>query len=552
MKRIILSLFISSMWLAFPFYSYAEERIDSIAFIMRAMDGDLSEDESIEAESYLEYAKVYIDYKRFKTADAEIAKAKNIIAGRHYPKLDETINYLNSMREEETQVYLAAVEAGSESKLNDYIKAYNNTEATYYTEAKNCIKDLKLWDVATSKNTKEAYQEYLKQSEFKGFAEVANNRINQFQMEEDWANIKDGIVETEYRDFVAKYPNSPYIDRANGILAVYDAAHLCDQGQYVDAYQLFSKAKLYIEIPSHLQDEYELSCHAEQYKGIANSSIDEAMSYLNMYPQGMYAVTASNRIAMLKAENFGEIGVTYQGALMYAKDTETRNYIDAKANEYACKLADNFANDKCYNKAYNWSKNSDTRLYVEQKAEADKRRRHYLRWHDRVTCGWEFFSDYNGDFLGAGTGLYVKFGRCTEDKSDFINFSLGAKYTYNTYVGSDDEISDLGMECHQISGVAQLRFNLFRWGTGRFYIGGAGEYAYTFSGDLEIDGPAVQGQLGYNSRHFDICVYYKQFLDYDGPEFSVYEYDYYYNSYYPSYYQIDDKFRAGIQMTFYF
>lgn len=547
MKKFAKPLFIFTILFSFSTESFAYEPVDIIAdFMESSVSEELNEDESVEAESYLETAQVYITDKRFKSADKAISKAKAIVGDRYFKMLDDVNNFLTSMRAEETRIYISAIETGSEAALNDYIREYNYSEATYYVEAKNCIKDLKLWDIALTKNTKEGYQEYLNQSEFKGFANVANERIMQFQMEEDWAMIKDGIVEAEYRNFVAKYPNSPYIDRANGVLAVYDAAHLCDQGQYIDAYQLFNKAKLYIEIPSHLQDEYELASHAEQYKNIYYSSIEEASNYLKLYPQGMYATTASNRIAVLKADNFGVEGVTYQDALSYAKDSQTRDYIDQKANEYACKLANNFANDKCYNKAYEWSKDSDTRQYVGEKAESDKRRRHHLRWHDRVTCGWEFFSDYNGDFLGAGTGLYVKFGRCTKEKSDFINFSLGAKYTYNTYIGSEESFDYFDLQGHQIAGVAQLRFNLFRWGTGRFYIGGAGEYSYTLSGDLDIEGLAVQGQLGYNSRHFDIGLYYKQFLDYEGV--AVYT-----NDYYISYEEIlDDKFRAGVQMTFYF
>lgn len=545
MKKVIYSLLVVAMGLMTPVASYGfeEDAFETLKKLSRATE--------VEVEAHLEMAQEFINGRYFKKADDYIAKARALVGGNESPQIDAVQEYLDQMRAEEKEVFDAAVAAASEDALNAYIKQYNGHkgQATYYEEAKNCIKDLKLWNVAEAQNTKQSYQSYLEQSEYKVFAGVAQEKVATFQMEEDWAGIKDGVVESEYRAFVAKYPASPYAEQAKGILAVYDAAHLCDQEQYIEAFQLFEKAKGYTGIPSHLQDEYELACHAEQYKGIANASVDEAMGYLSSFPSGMYATVASNRIAVLKADNFGGIGSTYQDAMSYAKDAATRNYVDAKANEYACKLADNFANTKGYDEAYRWSKDSETRQYVERKVKVDKDRRHYLRWHDRVTCGWEFLSDFNGEFLGAGTGLYIKFGRCTEDKSDFLNFSLGAKYTYNTYVGSDyDILSTFDLAGHQVSGVAQLRLNLFRMWTGRFYIGGAGEYSYTFSGDLDIDGLAVQGQLGYNSRHYDICFYYKQFLDYKGVECN-YDSDW---DLFDVNETLEDKSRIGLQMTFYF
>lgn len=386
---------------------------------------------------------------------------------------------------------------------------------------------------------------------------------SQSNEETEWMKIKDGKNEQGCRDFIAKYPNSQYAEHVASIIALYDAVHYFDQGNYGEACEQFGKAMVYNELTADMKEKYEYALHAEKYKYIGSASLKDAHIYLQDYPQGMYATQASNRIAHLMADGFdneqrydysesGPNGYNYNDALAYAKDFETYQYVkncsNAKAERYYY-----YANEET-NSSLKWAQDKKTVSYVEDKYKAYLNRRF---WWNRFALGWEYFSnDYSANTYGIGMGFTFRIGRYEDsyyfpgDDDDLSPFNIifGAKWVYNqVYLGwkrlDDYEFNQFG---HHLIGSVQLRWNIKEVGRrrsryGSWYFGGGGEYSYKFGGDLNLGGAYVVGQFGYAMRNWDIGVYYKH---------RVYEEV----SKYPllNEYIDDDNYRIGLSMILYF
>ena len=341
---------------------------------------------------------------------------------------------------------------------------------------------------------------------------------SQSNEETEWMQIKDGKNEQGCRDFIAKYPNSQYAEHVASIIALYDAVHYFDQGNYGEACEQFGKAMVYNELTADMKEKYEYALHAEKYKDIGSASLEDAHIYLQDYPQGMYATQASNRIAHLMADGFTKY--SYNDALAYAKDFETHQYVTNASNTEARSIA-RYSTDRTF--ALKWAQNKATKSYVEKEIRSKENRDFRALW---FALGWECFSnDYSANTYGIGTGFSFRIGRYNyrrkwsskgyhETLSPF-NVIFGAKWMYNqVYHGwkklDDYDFNQFG---HHLIASAQLRWNIREigesWHYGSWYFGGGGEYSYKFGGDLNLGGTYLVGQVGYAMPGFDIGIYYK-------------------------------------------
>lgn len=364
--------------------------------------------------------------------------------------------------------------------------------------------------------------------------------------EEDdaWIKIKDGEEEQAYRDFLAKYPNSQYAEQAASVVALYDAVRLYDQEKYDEAYEQFRKAMVYNSLSTEMTEKYENCHHAIIYKGVGNGSESSAREYLQAFPNGIYATEASNNIARKMADGFdngnsysksGPLGYSYNDAMAYAKDFETYQYVKNKSNEKAKKHY-LYADEKT-NSSLKWAQDEATKLDVEDKYTA------YLNsdfwddfWDDRLALGPEFnFLDFASNTYGLDLGLSFRIGRYSGYSTSPFTFICGVKYRFHTEyaIGKGKEYD--AAEGHHVVGSCQFRLNYKEAGDGSWYLGIGGEYSHYFSGDLNLGGAYFIGQFGYAIRNFDIGIYYKH---------RVYKEEK--NEW------IDDNFRIGIPLTFYF
>ncbi len=70
----------------------------------------------------------------------------------------------------------------------------------------------KVWEKSVTRNTLEAYEQYIAKYPDGKHAAFAMQKI---EMEEAWQNALEEKTEKKYKEFIAKYPNSPYNEDAN-------------------------------------------------------------------------------------------------------------------------------------------------------------------------------------------------------------------------------------------------------------------------------------------------------------------------------------------------
>ena len=143
-------------------------------------------------------------------------------------------------------------------------------------------------------------------------------------------------------------------------------------------------------------------------------------------------------------------------------------------------------------------------------------------WKDRIRLGWNILGyEMNSDILAIKTGLKLRFGK----HSDAFNLILGCDYTYHAvyasaYGDSWWSVSDFDYYTilHQLSFNATIRFNLFKVGVSKFYIGNEFETGIKLAdGKYSVENKnwpiATAPQIGFNCKHFDFGLYYKKFID---------------------------------------
>lgn len=116
-----------------------------------------------------------------------------------------------------------AYESKSIEYLERFIESYPN-ETLYIEEARRIIQQM-AFEIVTTKNTLEAYEEYIGKYpnsvyvvKAKQWIEVNSKRIMEKREEEDYNSAKQTHTIESYNEFISKYPNSKYYNYAREIM----------------------------------------------------------------------------------------------------------------------------------------------------------------------------------------------------------------------------------------------------------------------------------------------------------------------------------------------
>lgn len=176
-------------------------------------------------------------------------------------------------------------------------------------------------------------------------------------------------------------------------------------------------------------------------------------------------------------------------------------------------------------------------------------------WKERFQLGMGMEMDYN-DMFSVGGRLRFKFG----DYDDFFNLSLGLQYSYYVWLG--DEMS---LEAHQISLPAVMKFNVCKLGYAgkcRYYLAGGTGYNFNVSASYSdyLNGNVKEkkmlrpyswsliGETGFAWRRWELGFYYRHDMQ---PLFNQ-RYIYEHEDYYSVEKGINNRYRFGFSLMFYF
>lgn len=458
-------------------------------------------DKSAMIQQKIKKAQACINSGQFATAETLLRGVLKLAPGNRHAKalLVSCEEGVKKQKMKELQAFNDACSQATPFALQSFISKYPKSEKV--NDAKNRLQDYKLWHVASSKNTLDAYNDYLSKSVLKAYQNEAYIAINKLSEEKEWNNCKDGTNEEKISAFITLYPNSVHVGQAKYFLNIIRGEKNYASGYNYTAYEYYKNADAYKTLTGVPAIHYQELKEARELSEILQSESETKVSaFLQTLPyNSVHRDEVSNRLAILKATNLTLFSSKYSmdDAMSFAKDSQTRaivkQYIDSVKN---------------MRKSY------------------EKRQRALSRqewWEDRVSVGWNIVHvDYLNDCMGIGSGMKLKLGKW----SDAINFIVGIEYSYHLYINPDyDDYSYDEDEtypiAHQISIPVGLRFNTFSLGSKyKLFIGCNAVFGFNIAcGDdilkevVNKNNIAVEPQIGVGSRYFDFGIYYMQYLD---------------------------------------
>ena len=389
----------------------------------------------------------------------------------------------------EKNAYQTACHTGTLDAFKTFLKKYPRSQ--YSKDIQNRIKDFDLWNVAKRSNTIQAYESYLRNSQFKTFSSEANAAINDLKAIVEWENIKSTNNLNIVQSYIRKYPKSSKITDARKKEHELKGVQFFNEGNLEDAYREFIEAGGKYSLAYENRLAYD-KCQEHHEFSLLNSYTNEAdlRAFMTRYPNSMYSDQVSNLMAICLAKNLtmysGEY--SYNSALSYAKDESTRNqvkaYYEARKREYS---------------------------------ESKKRLRKIKRQRDGgvVNFGFEVFDlglntsqdeDLDVEYtMYYNMGLSLKFGNYKAP----VQFEIGAKLgvsVYTLWYGSDYETK----AAFHMPLYARLKIGLGGGTYSKWYIDGVGYYNAIKESLLESDYSASV-VFGVAWRHWDWrMIYYKQ------------------------------------------
>lgn len=412
----------------------------------------------------------------------------------------------------EKQRYELACTKGTLEAFQEYIKLY--PKGKYVTDVKNRIEDYNLWSQALKLNTIEAYNNYINSSKFKSFKDEANEAIKELQSKEKWESIKLSKSIYEIERFVRDYPKSSCIDKAKKRIHELNGVNYYTANDLLNAYKEFNNAGGRSALELTNQSKFDKCQEYWDYNNLTDYSTEEKLiSFLNKYPSGRYSNEVSNKVAMSKAKSLTMYSgnYSYNEALGFAKDETTRNivkrYYEARQKEYS--------------------------QYKKEQRRIKRRRNGGI-----VNFGIEFMdlafnpsmyddTDIDIDYvMYYNIGLGIKFGNYKSP----VQFEIGAKpglVLYTLWYDYEDETKT----SFHLPLYARLKLGLWSGYSSKWYIDGVGYYNAIKESFLENDYSVSVG-FGVSWRHWDWRIlYYKQdigtthiYQDYNflGTSFSYY------------------------------
>lgn len=389
----------------------------------------------------------------------------------------------------EKNAYQVACQTGTLDAFNTFLKKYPRSQ--YSKDIQNRIKDFDLWNVAKRSNTIQAYESYLRNSQFQTFSSEANVAIVDLKSIAEWEKIKSNNNLNIVQSFIRKYPKSSKIADARKKEHELKGVQFFNEGNLEDAYQEFTEAGGKYSLAYENRLAYD-KCQEYHEFSLLNSYTKEAdlRAFMTRYPNSVYSDQVSNLMAICLAKNLtmysGEY--SYNNALSYAKNETTRNqvkaYYEARKREYSD-----------YKKQLRRMKRQIDGGVVNFGFEV---------------CDFGFNSSPDEDLdveytVFYNMGLSLKFGNYKAP----IQFEIGVKpgvSFYTLWYSSDYE----SKVTFHLPLYARFKIGLVGGTYSKWYIDGMGYYNAVKESLLESDYSASVG-LGVAWRHWDWrMIYYKQ------------------------------------------
>lgn len=399
------------------------------------------------------------------------------------------------MREQEA--FDEACQAGTVDALRTFIRVFPNSR--FVADAQARIDDYSLWNQAQQAGTVQAYENYLATSTVKAYENEARQAISSLKAAAEWEQLKTSTSIADIEDFRTRYPNSAKDAEALQRLNLLNGEQNYQDGHHDQAISFFDQYKSNAPLEGQYLEHYNDLLLEREFNNIKNSTdVDRLLPFLNkLTPSHRYYDDISNQIAIGLAQNLGQYSsdADYETALRYAVSPAARATVQQ-----------NISRAREARRDYN--------RYQRSLA-------HELWWERNLKFGWNVVGmDFWKNTTSFRSGLRVKLGT----HQDVFNISLGADYVYHAY--TQDYTNSQGKAdwsfhpvCHQVAVPLNIKFN-FTNGDNKcsFYIGCAGEYAYTFAKASDYDDlcndytVAVEPQIGFNWKSVDWGFYWRKYL----------------------------------------
>lgn len=380
------------------------------------------------------------------------------------------------------------------------------------------------WTKANSRNTIEAYEEFISIYPEVRHAETARERIDNIRAEQEWQVLEGSNDVKALQQFIATYPNNPYANQARNKVNLITGQRYYDNGNKEDAYAAFKKVPEN-QVPYEYRNAYNDSREYYTFRRLnGNSDVADLLDFVQRYPQSQYANQVRNYVALSKANNFGynSTEISYRDAESYATDDETRARVKsmARANEEAKKQHE-----------------ADLRRQAKELKRAS--RKPFMSAERKENGGFlglgiEFFDlSYNGrkddGLVNYNVGLKLRLGNF----KDRVQFGVGVKPGVGIWDFNGVYVPDKNGKRHpstffEMPVEAELRLNLTNGKDDDLQVFVAGMFEYNAVGKKEVQQPmGFRAGFGWATPVFDIFYYFGMGLG-DIPK----QYDYL--GYYPN------------------
>ncbi|MBQ9356193.1 MAG: hypothetical protein IJT98_02740 [Prevotella sp.] len=448
--------------------------------------------------------------------DYTMAREKAMIVLELAPNHPEALDIIEKCNDYEARqlaleqaAYEEARQAGTVDALRTFVRIYPNSR--FASEAQARIDDYSLWSQAQQEGTVQAYENYLANSTVRAYANEAQQAITTLKAAAEWQQLKTSTSVADIESFRSRYPNSANDLEAQQRLNLLKGEQNYQNGNHDQAIAFFDQYKSNAPLEGQYLEHYNDLLLEREYNNIKTSTdVDRLRPFLNrLTPQHPYYNDISNQIAIGLSQQLGQYSSDsdYETALGYAMNPATRATVEQ-----------NISRARDARRSYNRRQHSLA---------------HQLWWERNLKFGWNIIGmDFWKNTTSFRTGMRIKLGT----HQDVFNISLGADYVYQAYTqnytnGQGKSDWSFHPICHQVAVPLNIKFNFTN---GRnscsFYIGCAGEYAYTFAKASDYDGLcndytlAVEPQIGFNWKSVDWGFYWRKYLSgydllKDGAEF---------------------------------
>ena len=301
-------------------------------------------------------------------------------------------------------------------------------------------------------------------------------------IEEDKWNTATYIATKEaFNSYISEFPSGKYVNEAKGKVKLLEAFEAEGKGDHYAALSALDKAENHIPLTKEAMD---LRAQAEEgiaYDRFANEEnreekIRHGMDFVNTYLSSSRRSEVSDQVAYLLASSPMYLaGTSAEIMLTYATTEKTREYVMKQTRQFA-------------------------------KVKHRRNRKSGLGFNGGIGVSLETPVELFRPVYGGH--IFYSIG----DYRNFMNFEMGVKYRYWSFVNVQDASDDF--DFHQLRLLVAPKFNLVRQKKSPFYMYVAPEASYGYPIDMhatrmyEANSLTFGGRVGVGYGRFELAAMY--------------------------------------------